>query len=66
MLISIIFSTSFFQTEYLSVINYLSSIVKWDYQDNFKPVYFFLKEKVSRAQKHVTPRSLCAREKLLS
>ena len=29
-----------------------SSIVKWGYQDNFKPVYFFFKEKISRAQKH--------------
>ena len=27
---------------------------------------FFFDEKISRAQKHVTPRSLCAREKLLS
>ena len=45
----------------------LSSIVYWGYQDNFKPVllFFFFYEKISRAQKHVTPRSLCAREKLL-
>ena len=28
-----------------------SSIVKWGYQDNFKPVYFFY-EKILRAQKH--------------
>ena len=28
-----------------------SSIVKWGYQDIFKPVYFF-SEKVLRAQKH--------------
>ena len=31
MLISVIFITSFFQSKYLSVINYLSSIVKWGY-----------------------------------
>ena len=41
-----------------------SSIVKWGYQDNFKPVYFFY-EKISCAQKPVTPRSLRMREKLL-
>ena len=29
---------------------HVSSIVKWGYQDNFKPVYFFY-EKISRAQK---------------
>ena len=28
-------------------------------------IYFFFDEKISRAQKHVTPRSLCARKKLL-
>ena len=44
---------------------HLSSIVKWGYLDNFKPVYFFNK-KISHAQKHVTPRSLYACEKLLS
>ena len=30
----------------------LSSIVKWGYEDNFKPVYFFFYAKISRAQKH--------------
>ena len=29
----------------------VSSIVKWGYPDNFKPVYFFY-EKIPRAQKH--------------
>ena len=29
---------------------HVSSIVKWGYQDNFKPVYFFYK-KISRTQK---------------
>ena len=29
---------------------HVSSIVKWGYQDNFKPVYFFYK-KISRARK---------------
>ena len=29
----------------------MSSIVKWGYQDNFKPLYFFY-EKILRAQKH--------------
>ena len=28
-------------------------------------VFIFFDEKISRAQKHVTPRSLCAHEKLL-
>ena len=48
--------------------------MKWGYQDNFKPVYVFLKEKASRAQKapkrktnYFHPlKSLCVREKLLS
>ena len=32
----------------------VSSIVKWGYQDNFKPIYLFLffYEKIWRAQKH--------------
>ena len=30
---------------------HVSSIVKWGYQDSFKPVYFFY-GKISRAQKH--------------
>ena len=56
---------------FLKVFNFIfqvniSSIVKWGYPDNFKPVYFSLEEKISRAQKHVTPRSLWVREKLLS
>ena len=29
----------------------IGSIVNWDYQDNFKPVYFFFYKKISRAQK---------------
>ena len=45
----------------------MNSIVKWGYPDNFKPAYFFFfDEKILQAQKHVTPRSLCVREKLLS
>ena len=43
----------------------VSSIVQWGYQANFNLVFFFVfffYEKISRAQKHVTPRSLCARE----
>ena len=31
--------------------DYISRLVKWGYQDNFKPVYFFY-EKISLAQKH--------------
>ena len=42
-----------------------SSIVYWGYQDNFKPAYFFFEETISHGQKHVTPRSLSTREKLL-
>ena len=30
---------------------HVSSIVKWGYQDNFKPVYFFY-EKISHTKKH--------------
>ena len=45
----------------------ISSIVYWSYEDNFKPVFFFLfDEKILGAQKHVTPRSLCELEKLLT
>ena len=46
---------------------YNSSIVKWGYPDNLLIYffYFFFDEKISLAQKHVTPRSLCARKKLL-
>ena len=29
---------------------HVSSIVKWGYQDNFKPVFFFFYEKISHAQ----------------
>ena len=43
MLISVIFITTFFQSEYLSVINYLSSMVNSGYQGNFKFLYFFYK-----------------------
>ena len=43
MLISAIFITAFFQSEYLSVINYLSSMVNSGYQGNFKFLYFFYK-----------------------
>ena len=52
-----------------------SSVVNCGYQDNFNPVYFFFifiylfiyffDEKISRTQKHVTPRSSCTRENLL-
>ena len=34
-----------------------SSIIKWGYQDNFRPVYLFFDEKIScaqKAQKHKT------------
>ena len=49
---------------------HVSSIVKWGYQDNFKPVYLFSYEKISPAQKalkHKTSnfhplRSLCTRK----
>ena len=51
MLISVVFITNFFQSEYLSVINYLSSMVNSGYQGNFKLLYFFYK-KISQAQKH--------------
>ena len=51
---------------YFESIKNLSRIVYWGYKDNFKPIFFFFfEEKISRAQKHVAPRSLCAREKLL-
>ena len=43
MLISVIFITKFFQSEYLSVINYLSSMVNSGYQGNFKFLNFFYK-----------------------
>ena len=51
----------------------ISSNVKWGCQDNFKPVYFFFDEKISRvqkAQKRKTNdfyplKSLCVLEKLL-
>ena len=39
MLISVIFITKFFQSECLSVINYLSSMVNSGYQGNFKFFY---------------------------
>ena len=47
-----------------------NNIVKRGYQDNFKPVYYFFYEKISRAQKALECktsdfhplRSLCARE----
>ena len=42
MLISVVFITNFFQSEYLSVVSYLSSMVNGGYQGNFKLVYFFL------------------------
>ena len=32
-----------------------SSIIKWGYQDNFKPVFFY--EKISRTQKHSKQKS---------
>ena len=49
---------------------HVSSIVKWGYQDNFKPVYLFSYEKISPAQKalkHKTSnfhplKSLCTRK----
>ena len=51
---------------------HVSSIVKWGYQDNFKPVYLFSYEKISPAQKALkhkqatfTLLEVCAREKLL-
>ena len=50
---------------------FVISIVKWGYQGNFKPVYFFY-EKVLNAQKppkakQTNPlKNFCAREKLLS
>ena len=50
MLISVIFSTSSFQFEYFSVINYLSSIVKWDYQANFKPLLFSWRKDFTRTK----------------
>ena len=36
---------------YFSILQAVSSIVKWGYQDSFKPVFFFFYEKISRAQK---------------
>ena len=42
MLMSVVFTTNFFQSEYLSVVSYLSSMVNGGYQGNFKLVYFFL------------------------
>ena len=38
---SVVFTTNFFQSEYLSVVSYLSSMVNGGYQGNFKLVYFF-------------------------
>ena len=42
-----------------------SIIVKWDYQDNFKPVYLFtfFNEKISFAQKHVTSKNQLIKNK---
>ena len=40
-----------------------SSIVNCDYQDNFKPVYFFFDEKILRAQKHVTSKNQLTKQK---
>ena len=42
---------------------HVSSIVKWDYQHNFKPVYFFSYKKISRAQKHVTSKNEPTKQK---
>ena len=40
-----------------------SSIVYWGYQDNFKPVYFFLQKELKRKTNDFHPlRSLCARK----
>ena len=41
----------------------MSSIVKWGYQDNFKPVDFFFDEKILRAQKHVTSKHQLTKHK---
>ena len=40
-----------------------SSIVKWSYLDNFKPVYFFFEEKIPWAQKHVTNENQLTKQK---
>ena len=40
-----------------------SSIVKWGYPDNFKPVYFFLEENISHTQKHVTSENQLTKQK---
>ena len=42
-----------------------SSIVYWGYQDNFKPVYFFLTKRFGAHKNTPHVRRLCAREKLL-
>ena len=52
----------------------VSSIVQWGYQDNFKSVFFFFYEKISRAQKHVTSKKFienlideeCQKEKIFA
>ena len=40
-----------------------NSLVYWGYQDNFKPVYYFFDEKISRAQKHVTSKNQLTKQK---
>ena len=48
----------------------VSSIVKWDYQNSFKPAYYFFHKKISRIQKALERktsnnhplRSLCAQK----
>ena len=41
---------------------HVSSIVKWGYQDNFKPVYFFTK-KFCAPQEHVISKNEPTKEK---
>ena len=65
MLFGVMFSTSFFQSEYLSVINYLSSIVKWGNQDNFKHFFFFFWRKDFARTKTCHTLELYARVKIV-
>ena len=70
-----IFIVNFFQSKYLNVINYfyvmlISLIFIISFFQSVVPgqfqicLFFFFDEKISRTQKHVTPRSLSTREKL--
>ena len=34
----------------------VSSIVKWGYKDNFKPVYFFLRKNFKRTKTQIMPK----------